>query len=215
LTDCFDIEWASEGLKERSDAAELKRGLRFPADQTALGMDVPCEAAVYAGSRCGALGDGSTGMIKRRVFISVPNDARLNERRRNLVHAVIKSISEAGFEPQRFSYAGLPASMAWSFQTVDEVMRMCVGAVIFALPRWKMSDNPDDHRAFATEYNHYEGAVAYTLKLPTLIFVERGVNEAGIALLGGGLPFFSRVRTRRGVGRRRRTIVPGKCTRAG
>lgn len=130
-------------------------------------------------------------MIKRRVFISVPADNHLNDGQREFVSAVLKLISNAGFEPQRFLYSGLPASMGWNFQTVDEVMRRCVGAVIFAFPRWRLVDpkNPDaDSTLLPTEYNHYEGAVANTLRLPTLIVAERGITDRGIAWTGGGKP---------------------------
>jgi hypothetical protein len=51
-------------------------------------------------------------MIKRRVFISVPMDNRLDERRRQLVQAVLQLISEAGFEPQRFLSRGLGSNGA-------------------------------------------------------------------------------------------------------
>jgi hypothetical protein len=73
-------------------------------------------------------------MTKRRVFISVPMDNRLDERRRQLVQAVLQLISEAGFEPQRFLYTGLPASMGWNFQTVDEVMLAVCGGCDFCPP---------------------------------------------------------------------------------
>lgn len=111
-------------------------------------------------------------MIKRRVFISVPAENHLNGRQRDLVSAMLELISGAGFEPQRFLYSGLPASMGWNFQTVDEVMRRCVGAVIFAFPRWVFPHPkaPDaDPIVLPTEYNHYEGAAANTIGLPTLI----------------------------------------------
>lgn len=130
-------------------------------------------------------------MIKRRVFISVPMDNHLDQDRRQVVHAVLQLISDAGFEPQRFLYSGLPASMGWNFQTVDEVMRRCVGAVIFALPRRTLSnagDSKGDGILLPTEWNHYEGAVANTLGLPTLILAERGIADTGIAYTGGGEP---------------------------
>lgn len=130
-------------------------------------------------------------MIKRRVFISVPADNHMNETQRSFVHSVLRLISSAGFEPQRFLYSGLPASMGWNFQTVDEVMRHCVGAVIFAFPRWSIVDPGDPNTEsviLPTEYNHYEGAVANTLRLPTLILAERGVADRGIAWTGGGKP---------------------------
>jgi predicted nucleotide-binding protein len=130
-------------------------------------------------------------MIKRRVFISVPMDNHLDQGRRQVVQAVLQLISDAGFEPQRFLYSGLPASMGWNFQTVDEVMRRCVGAVIFALPRRALSDAGDSNGnpiLLPTEWNHYEGAVANTLGLPTLILAEKGIADTGIAYTGGGMP---------------------------
>lgn len=129
-------------------------------------------------------------MIKRRVFVSVPADNHLQAGQREVVGSVLQLISNAGFEPQRFLYSGLPASMGWNFQTVDEVMRRCVGAVIFAFPRWELP-NPnavEESTLLPTEYNHYEGAVANTLGLPTLIIAERGIVDRGIAWTGGGKP---------------------------
>jgi predicted nucleotide-binding protein len=41
---------------------------------------------------------------------------------------------------------------------------------------------------FPTEWNHYEGAVANTLKLPTLILAEKGIADTGIVFSGGGKP---------------------------
>ena len=127
-------------------------------------------------------------MIKRRVFISVPGNKYLGEKRTDLVNSVLQLISEAGFEPQRFLYSGLPASMGWNFQAVDEVMRRCVGAIVFAFPRWSFADPNGETRLLPTEYNHYEGAVASTVGLPTLIVAERGIADRGIAWTGGGEP---------------------------
>jgi hypothetical protein len=121
-------------------------------------------------------------MIKRRVFVSVPADNNMDPGQQEVVSSVLQLISNAGFEPQRFLYSGLPASMGWNFQTVDEVMRRCVGAVIIAFPRWTLPDSetPDaDPVLLPTEYNHYEGAVANTLGLPTLIIAERGIVDRG------------------------------------
>src|SRR5580700_5922125 len=101
-------------------------------------------------------------MIKRRVFISSPGDDYMNETQRKLVHSVLSLFSDAGFEPQRFLYSGLPASLGWNFQTIDEVMRRCVGAVIIAFPRWSLVSSSNDPVIHLTEYNHYEGAVANT-----------------------------------------------------
>src|SRR5258707_7956043 len=126
-------------------------------------------------------------MVKRRVFVSVPADNHLSEKQRKIVAAVYHLIQDAGFEPQRFFSSGLPASMGWNFQTVDEVVRRCVGAVILAFPRWSF-DNNGQEISLATEYSHYEGAVANTLGLPTLIVVQKGIADRGIVWMGGGKP---------------------------
>jgi hypothetical protein len=130
-------------------------------------------------------------MIRRRVFISVSKDHHLDEGRRQIVHSVLQLIEEAGFEPQRFLYSGLPASMGWNFQTVDEVMRRCMGAVVFAFSRFEAQEriHPGGNvKIFPTVWNHYEGAIANTLGLPTLIFADKGIADSGIAYMGGGLP---------------------------
>jgi hypothetical protein len=131
-------------------------------------------------------------MVKRRIFISVPADDHLGERQRDFVQSLLELISEAGFEPQRFLYSGLPASMGWNFQTVDEVIRRCVGAVVIAFPRWVFpaaeGHEVNNRVALPTEYNHYEGAIANTLGLPALIIAEKGIEDRGIAWTGGGRP---------------------------
>src|SRR5262249_10972354 len=115
---------------------------------------------------------------------------RLDQGRQQVVQAVLQLISEAGFEPQRFLYSGLPALMGWGFQTVDEGKRRGVGAGIFFLPLCTLSGVGDFPRKsmFPTEWYHYEGVVANTLGLPTLILVERGAADAGLAYKGGGKP---------------------------
>lgn len=130
-------------------------------------------------------------MIRRRVFISVSKDHHLDEGRRQILHSVLRLIEEAGFEPQRFLYSGLPASMGWNFQTVDEVMRRCMGAVVFAFSRFEAKERiipGGNTKIFPTVWNHYEGAIAYTLRLPTLILADKGITDSGIAYMGGGLP---------------------------
>jgi len=126
-------------------------------------------------------------MVKRRVFVSVPAENHLDDKQRNIVAAVYQLIQGAGFEPQRFFVSGLPASMGWNFQTVDEVVRRCVGAVILAFPRWSFS-YVGEEVSLATEYSHYEGAIANTLGLPILIVVQKGIADRGIVWTGGGKP---------------------------
>ena len=89
------------------------------------------------------------------------------------------------YSPQEFYETGIPADLAWNFDTIDRVMRQCIGAMIIGFPRWTVADAGYMIRLI-NEYNHYEGAVALTLGLPLMIIAEVGVEGRGIVWNGGG-----------------------------
>lgn len=124
-------------------------------------------------------------MLKGRIFISSPVDDHLDDRRRRLKAAIVHQVTESGFQPQQFLVSGIPKGMSWNFTTVDEVMRRCHGALVFAFPRWTTTANGQTI-SFPTEYNHYEGALANAYNLPVLTIAEMGIAERGIAWNGGG-----------------------------
>ncbi len=123
-------------------------------------------------------------MIKR-IFVSATTNGRLDERRRRLKAAILSNLREADYEPQEFFESGIPENRGWSFDNVDYVMKRCVGAVVFAFPRWIIPGESEETR-IVNDYNHYEGAVAVTHGLPTLLLAEKGVADRGIVWLGGG-----------------------------
>jgi hypothetical protein len=94
----------------------------------------------------------------------------------------LREIADAGFEPQEFNVSGLPSGLNWTFESATEVMLRCQGAVIIALPKYEFG--PD--LLMPSEYAHFEGALALSLRLPILIVAEEGTRSAGITLLGGG-----------------------------
>ncbi|MBA4159676.1 MAG: nucleotide-binding protein [Gemmatimonadetes bacterium] len=126
-------------------------------------------------------------MTKGRIFVSVPIDDHLDDRRRGLKSAILRLVEQRGYEPQQFLVSGIPAGMSWNFEAVDSVMRRCRGAIILAFPRWTFAGEPGEIR-FPTEYNHYEGALANAYALPTLTIAEKGIVDRGIAWNGGGSP---------------------------
>lgn len=77
-----------------------------------------------------------------------------------------KYVAEVFFDPRGVS--SLAASMAWSAEACEQVMRRCDGCALLGFQRWAI----DDSTALSTDYNHYEGAVAYTLGLPLLVLVQ-------------------------------------------
>jgi predicted nucleotide-binding protein with TIR-like domain len=123
--------------------------------------------------------------MKKRIFVSAAANKRLDDRRRLLKAAILRKISDAGYEPQEFWESGIPENLAWNFENVDRVMRQCVGAVVFGFPRWTLSD-PVNKTSLVGEFNHYEGAVALTLGLPVLLLKEEGVEDRGVVWNGGG-----------------------------
>lgn len=126
-------------------------------------------------------------MIKRRVFISVPLDDHISPQQVELKNGIISKIENSGYEPQIFFLSGLAGALSWNFDTVNEVMNRCVGAVIIGFTRWQFSRNNEEFR-FPSEYNHYEGALVNSLNIPLLTLTEKGTVDRGIHWTGGGNP---------------------------
>jgi hypothetical protein len=126
--------------------------------------------------------------MEKRVFVSAITNKHLDDRRRLLQAAVLANIRQAGYEPQQFYESGIAENLVWSFENVESVIRRCVGAVIFGFTRWTISEESSGTtrvRKLATEYNHYEGAVALTHGLPLLVLKEVGVDDRGVVWTGG------------------------------
>lgn len=124
-------------------------------------------------------------MLKKRVFVSVSSNRNLDDRRKALKAAILEKLWDKGLEPQEFWEPGMAETLAWSFENVDLVMRKCVGAMVIGFPRWMTYVSPSPV-GLVGEFNHYEGAVALSYHLPTLLLAERGVDERGIVWPGAG-----------------------------
>jgi len=135
--------------------------------------------------------------IVRRVLISGPRNQVLVDRaRQNLKKRLIKLISDQGFQPQVFDQAsgatgGLVQGQTWNLDHIDDVIRRCVGVVVLGLARWQFKDQRQGRRVvLPSEYCHYEGSLAYTLKLPILALAEADIEHRGI-FIPYGLPVVS------------------------
>lgn len=131
--------------------------------------------------------------VKRRIFISSPRDTHLDERRKRLRWAIIQAIKAAGFEPQVFgseaSARGIAPGITWSPKAAEDVMRRCVGAAVVGLAVYNSrAIKGGGFRQVASEYCHYEGAIARTLRLPVFAVMEEGTSERGVFLPYGGDP---------------------------
>jgi predicted nucleotide-binding protein with TIR-like domain len=124
---------------------------------------------------------------RRRIYVSAPYQSVLSESHGLLKGAILKYLESHGMEPQHFLETGIPAGWGWSFAAANDVMRRCHGAVILALPRWRLSGD-NEQVVMATEYNHFEGALASAHGLPLLILADVEVIKRGIVWTGGGVP---------------------------
>lgn len=140
-----------------------------------------------------------------RIYISAPADSNLSSGQLELKRSVVEAIRKEGFEPQEFFGSGIPKAMAWSFEKAELVMSRCHGAAILAFARWLVYertprsawrtepvDTSNEERQTApsfylpSEYNHFEGALAFTRRLPWLVITDDRVRTGGITLLSEG-----------------------------
>ena len=117
-------------------------------------------------------------MKTRRVFVSMPADRWLTSQENDLKWAMVKKIEDLGYIAEVFfdprGTKSLSASLAWSAADCDQVMRRCEGCALLGFPRWRF---PNSQYALPTDFSHYEGGLAYTLKLPLLTFAHDEVDR--------------------------------------
>ena len=116
--------------------------------------------------------------VTRRVSVILPDDRQCSERENAFKWRVVERIEVLGLVAEIFhdprGTASLCAPMAWSAANAEYISRRCVGAVLIGLPRWcfQTAQGPVN---LATEFSHFEGALAWQLKLPLLVLVQRDV----------------------------------------
>lgn len=119
--------------------------------------------------------------ITRRIYVSLPADPWLPDNLNKLKWGIVDEIEKLGYTPEVFTNPrgkpGLASAKAWHPRDADAIARRCVGAVILGMPRWRFQDLQGQTCLLPTEFNHYEGALARTLGLPTLVLVQQNVQR--------------------------------------
>lgn len=115
----------------------------------------------------------------RRIYVSLPADPWLPPNLNDFKWGIVEEIEKLGYTPEIFTNPkgkpGLASAKAWNARDADEIACRCVEAAILGMARWKFLDTEGQSVALPTEFNHYEGALAYTRGLPTLVLVQRNV----------------------------------------
>ena len=118
--------------------------------------------------------------VTRRVSVILPDDRWCSERENAFKWAIVDRIEALGLVAEIFhdprGTASLCAPMAWSAENADYISRRCVGAVLIGLPRWRF-DTPHGPVCLPTEFSHFEGALAWQLKLPLLVLAQSDVTR--------------------------------------
>ena len=111
--------------------------------------------------------------VTRRIYVSLPADRWLPTHMNDLKWAIVDEIENLGYTPEIFTNPkgkpGLASSRAWGARDADEVVRRCSGAAVIGMARWNFKDPQGQDVRLPTEFCHYEGALARTLGLPTLV----------------------------------------------
>ena len=119
--------------------------------------------------------------ITRRIYVSLPADPWLPKNLNELKWGLVEEIEKLGYTPEIFTNPkgkpGLASPKAWNPRDADEIARRCSGAVILGMARWSFQDALGQPALLPTKFNHYEGALAHTLGLPTLVLVQRNVRR--------------------------------------
>ena len=119
--------------------------------------------------------------ITRRTYVSLPADPWLPPNLNELKWGIVDEIEKLGYTPEIFTNPrgkpGLASPKSWNPRDADEIARRCVGAAVLGIARWQFQDVEGQPALLPTEFNHYEGALARTLGLPTLVLVQRNVRR--------------------------------------
>jgi len=122
------------------------------------------------------------------IFLSAPVDRHLLDHQLSAKEGLKKLLASQGFEVQEFGVSGLPANMPWTADAALEVMRKCDGVLVLAFSRFEFIDDTGKPVRIPTEYNHYEGALALALGLPTFVLADQGLPSRGILFPAVGVP---------------------------
>jgi len=117
--------------------------------------------------------------VTRRVCVILPDDRWCSEGENAFKWALVQRIEALGLVAEIFhdprGTASLCAPMAWSAANADFITRRCVGAVLIGLPRWRFPTEQGGTVNLPTEFSHFEGALAWQLKLPLLVLAQQDV----------------------------------------
>ena len=124
---------------------------------------------------------------KPKIFISAPLDEHLSADQLRVKKQLLNEIDKRGFAAQEFLRRGIVARKSWTFQNAIDLISECQGVLVLGLARsrWEVTEGT---YLCPSEYSHFEGTVALSKGIPTMIVAERGIVNRGIVSTAGGEP---------------------------
>jgi hypothetical protein len=117
------------------------------------------------------------------VFISAPSTENLNPEQKSVYDAIIAAIGDLGLEERRLGQSDYPDQAA--LQEVIQIARRCSGGIVLGFTQMMVQagiskpgvqDKPMNDVPLPTPWNHLEAGILFSLRLPVLVFREKGIS---------------------------------------
>ena len=117
------------------------------------------------------------------VFISAPSTGNLNPEQKAVYDAIIAAISDVGLEERRLGQSDYPDESP--LREVIQIARRCSGGIVLGFTQMMVQtgilkpgvqDKPLSDTPYPTPWNHLEAGILFSLRLPVLVFRERGIS---------------------------------------
>lgn len=117
------------------------------------------------------------------VFLSAPSIENLNPEQKTGYDAIVSNLEDFGLEARSLGKSDYPAE--FPMKEVIHLARQCSGAVILGFTQFvatsgivkpgSANERPAANVPFPTPWNQLEAGILFTLKLPVLVFKEKGI----------------------------------------
>jgi hypothetical protein len=117
------------------------------------------------------------------VFISAPSTDNLNPGQRAVYEAIIAAIGDVGLEERRLGQSDYPDQAP--LNEVIQIARRCSGGIVLGFAQMLVQsgvvkpgvqDKTINNALFPTPWNHLEAGILFSLRLPVLVFREKGIS---------------------------------------
>jgi len=117
------------------------------------------------------------------VFISAPSTENLNPEQKSVYDAIIAAIGDVGLEERRLGQSDYPDEAP--LKEVIQIARRCSGGIVLGFTQMKVQtgilkpgvkDTPVTDTPYPTPWNHLEAGILFSLRLPVLVFREKGIS---------------------------------------